>query len=385
MPIAASDLNFMDKLDPARWQGKRMLMMAGGTGGHVFPALAVASAARDLGAEVHWLGNAKGFEGQKVPAAGFVLHDIAVRGLRGKGLLGWLQAPFMLARAFWRANAVLRRLRPDVVIGMGGFASGPGGLVARWRRVPLVVHEQNAVAGLTNCRLAKVADRVLLADGRAAAGMGLAEGQFVVTGNPVRPEIAAMPAPAQRFLGHRGPVRLLVLGGSQGAKALNALLPQALSLLPAESRPAVTHQVGERWLDEARAAYAAAGVEAEVVPFIVDMAAAYGAADWVIARSGALTVAEVASAGLAALFVPFPFAVDDHQTANAQALVDAGAAVVVQQRDLSAESLAGLITARQDRGALLMQADRARSRSHAKALGRILAEVETLLAGKAAR
>ena len=223
------------------------------------------------------------------------------------------------------------------------------------------------------------ARRVLLADSRAAAKMGLQEGEYVVTGNPVRADIAAVPAPAQRFLGRLDAIRLLVLGGSQGAKALNELVPQALALLPADARPQVVHQVGERWLDETRAAYAQTGVSAEVVPFIEDMAAAYAHADWVIARSGALTVAEVATVGLAALFVPFPYAVDDHQTANAQALVDAGAATVVQQADLTPQRLAEIIAAQHERGLLLKQADRARSLSHAQALAKIIQEIETLL------
>lgn len=363
----------------SKLQGKTVLMMAGGTGGHVYPALAVARAATEAGATVHWLGNAAGFEGKKVPEAGYAFHDIAIKGLRGKGLTGWLKAPFMLARALWKARAVLRAVKPDVVIGMGGFAAGPGGLMAACAGIPLIVHEQNAVAGLTNRKLAHRARKVLLADARAAAKMGLKEGEYVVTGNPVRADIAAVPAPAQRFLGRLDAIRLLVLGGSQGAKALNELVPQALALLPADTRPQVVHQVGERWLDETRAAYAQTGVSAEVVPFIEDMAAAYAHADWVIARSGALTVAEVATVGLAALFVPFPYAVDDHQTANAQALVDAGAATVVQQADLTPQRLAEIIAAQHERGLLLKQADRARSLSHAQALAKIIQEIETLL------
>ncbi|RKW07720.1 MAG: UDP-N-acetylglucosamine--N-acetylmuramyl-(pentapeptide) pyrophosphoryl-undecaprenol N-acetylglucosamine transferase, partial [Cardiobacterium sp.] len=242
----------------SKLQGKTVLMMAGGTGGHVYPALAVARAATEAGATVHWLGNAAGFEGKKVPEAGYVFHDIAVKGLRGKGLTGWLKAPFMLARALWKARAVLRKVKPDVVVGMGGFASGPGGLMAARAGIPLVIHEQNAVAGLTNRKLAKRARKVLLADSRAAAKMGLKEGEYVVTGNPVRADIAAVPAPAQRFLGRLDAIRLLVLGGSQGAKALNELVPQALALLPADARPQVVHQGGERWLEETRAAYEAA-------------------------------------------------------------------------------------------------------------------------------
>lgn len=360
-------------------QGKTLLMMAGGTGGHVYPALAVARAATEAGATVHWLGNAAGFEGKKVPEAGFTFHDIAVQGLRGKGFVGWLKAPFMLARALWKARAVLRKVKPDVVVGMGGFAAGPGGLMAARAGIPLIIHEQNAVAGLTNRKLAKLARRVLLADSRAASKMGLQAGEYVTTGNPVRADIAAVPIPAQRFLGRLDAIRLLVLGGSQGAKALNELLPQALALLPEAERPQVLHQVGARWLDATRAAYQQAGVAAEVVPFIEDMAAAYANADWLVARSGALTVAEVATVGLAAVFVPFPYAVDDHQTANAQALVDAGAATVVQQADLTPQHLAEIIAAQRERGLLLKQADRARSLSHAPALAKIIQEIETVL------
>lgn len=353
--------------------GKTLLMMAGGTGGHVYPALSVAQAARDAGATVHWLGNAQGFEGRKVPAYGFVFHDIAVRGLRGKGLGGWLKAPWMLFRAIRAAKAVMRDIRPDVVIGMGGFAAGPGGYAAHRLRIPLMIHEQNAVAGLTNRLLSRWADAVLLGDERAAHGMKARD--YVVTGNPVRADIAAVPAPDIRFAGRTGAMRLLVLGGSLGARALNTLLPQALALLPPDRRPRVTHQVGEPWLDEARAAYAQAGVDAEIVAFINDMPQVYAQADWLVARSGALTVAEVATVGLGALFVPFPHAVDDHQTANAQTLVDAGAAVVVQQADVTAQGLAEEIAARNDRAVLLQQAQAARRRSHADALPRIMQAV----------
>ena len=360
--------------------GKTVLMMAGGTGGHVYPALAVAQAARESGASVHWLGNAQGFEGRKVPEYGFAFHDIAVRGLRGKGVLGWLRAPLMLWRAIRAAKAVMQDIRPDVVIGMGGFASGPGGYAAKSLRIPLLIHEQNAVAGLTNRLLSRWADRVLLADKRAAARMHAKS--WRETGNPVRADIAALPAPAERFAARRGAIRLLVLGGSQGAKALNALLPQALALLEADKRPQVLHQVGERWLAEAQAAYAQAGVAAEVVAFIDDMPRVYGEADWLIARSGALTVAEVATVGLGALFVPFPFAVDDHQTANAQALVDAGAAEVVQQAELTAAMLTEVIARQSVRADLLAQAERARTCSHAQALGKIMDEAVSLLNDK---
>lgn len=349
--------------------GKTLLMMAGGTGGHVYPALAVAEAARDAGASVHWLGNAQGFEGRKVPEYGFAFHDIAVRGLRGNGLAGWLKAPIMLTRAIRAARRVIKEIRPDVVIGMGGFAAGPGGVAAKMAGVPLVIHEQNAVAGLTNRLLARVADVVLLGDGRASARLG---GKGRVTGNPVRADFAQVPGPETRFAGRSGKIRLLVLGGSQGAKALNIVLPQALSLLPEAARPEVLHQAGERGLQEAQSAYTQAGVAADVVPFMEDMASAYAQADWVLARSGALTVAEIATVGVGALFVPFPHAVDDHQTANAQTLVDAGAAQVVQQADLTAQGLAEAIAARQDRALLLQQAEAARRCSHGQALAQIM-------------
>lgn len=360
----------------ADFAGKTVLMMAGGTGGHVYPALAVAQAARDEGADVHWLGNAQGFEGRKVPEYGFAFHDIAVRGLRGNGLAGWLKAPFMLTRAIAAARQVIREIRPDVVIGMGGFAAGPGGVAAKMAGVPLVIHEQNAVAGLTNRLLSRLADAVLLGDKRAAARL---HGKAQTTGNPVRADFAQVPTPEARFAGRSGKIRLLVLGGSQGARALNGIVPQALALLPPAQRPRVTHQVGERWLAEAREAYAQADVAAEVVPFIEDMAQAYAQADWIIARSGALTVAEMATVGVGALFVPFPHAVDDHQTANAQTLVDAGAAQVVQQADLTAQGLAEAIAARQDRAQLLEEAQAAKRCSHAQALPMIMRAVAAVM------
>lgn len=360
-----------------RWKGKTLLMMAGGTGGHVYPALAVARAAREKGAVVHWLGNARGFEGDKVPKEGFTLHDIAVCAIRGKGWRGMLNAPFMLARALLASRRIIKALRPDVVIGMGGFASGPGGLAAKQLGIALLVHEQNAVAGLTNRKLSAFASKVLLADVRAAPGM--AARSYVVTGNPVRQAISAVPEAAQRFLGRHGAIRLLVLGGSQGAKALNDLLPQALALLPEHERPEVIHQVGERWVKQTTAAYRHAGVKAQVAAFLDDMAQAYADCDWLIARSGALTVAEIATVGVSAVFVPFPHAVDDHQTANAQILADAGAAEIIQQADLTKERLAQVIAARKDRAVLCKQAERARAYSHAKALDKIMREIETLL------
>ncbi len=360
------------------WQNKTVLMMAGGTGGHVYPALAVANAVASQGAHVHWLGNAEGFEGKKVPQSGYVLHDIQVRALRGKGLLGWLQAPVMIWRARRRAQAVMREIQPDIVIGMGGFVAGPGGLAAKSLRIPLVIHEQNALMGMTNKWLAKFADLVLLADKRAAGKLPAGKG-YTETGNPVRADIAAVALPESRYENRGDAISLLILGGSQGAKAMNELLPQALAEMDAKARPKVLHQVGERWLAVTQKRYQDLGVQADVVAFIDDMATAYANADWVIARSGALTVAEVATVGLSALFIPFPHAVDDHQTANAQVLVDAGAAEVVQQADLTAAQLAEKIAARMKRTDLVEKAKLARTCSHGDALQKILTAIEGLM------
>lgn len=360
-----------------RFAGKTFLIMAGGTGGHVYPALTVARAAEAEGAQIHWLGNASGFEGRKVPAAGFRLHDIAVRGLRGSGTMGWVKAPWMIARAMRKARKVIARVRPDLVIGMGGFASGPGGLAAKLCGVKLLVHEQNAVMGLTNRWLSKWADRVLLGDCRGADKASEARAYRVV-GNPVRDSICALAAPHVRYARHSGKILLLVLGGSQGAKAINELVPQALARLSPVMRPAVRHQVGPRWLEVTQKTYRTLGVAAEVVPFIEDMASAYDAADWVIARSGALTVAEIATAGLPALFIPFPHAVDDHQTMNAKTLTEIGAAQMLAEDCLDVAELARAIAARHDRKALLLQAEKARRRSHAEALGKILCAIEEL-------
>jgi UDP-N-acetylglucosamine--N-acetylmuramyl-(pentapeptide) pyrophosphoryl-undecaprenol N-acetylglucosamine transferase len=313
-----------------------ILIMAGGTGGHVFPGLAVAEYLRGLGEEVQWLGTARGLEARVVPGAGIALHTLPVAGLRGKGLVNWLLAPWRLGIALWAALALLLRLRPRVVLGLGGFASGPGGLMASALNIPLVIHEQNAVAGLTNRWLARVAERVLEAfPGTFPKKVGARH-----TGNPVRPEISGLPAPEARFAGREGPLRLLVLGGSLGALALNRTVPEALARLPAEGRPRVRHQTGERTLAQAREAYAAAGVEGELTAFIEDMSAAYAWADLVICRAGALTVSELAAAGLGAILVPYPHAVDDHQTANARFLTEAGAALLIPEPQLDPARLA---------------------------------------------
>jgi UDP-N-acetylglucosamine--N-acetylmuramyl-(pentapeptide) pyrophosphoryl-undecaprenol N-acetylglucosamine transferase len=310
-----------------------VLIMAGGTGGHVFPALAVAEVLRARSCRVVWLGTRRGIEARLVPAAGIPVEWVRVAGLRGKSLASWLGAPFRLLRALMDAHAAVRRCRPDVVLGLGGFVSGPGGLVARVLGRPLVIHEQNAVAGFTNRILARLADTVAEAfPGSFPAGVGA-----VVVGNPVRREIEALPARARA---PRARPRLLVFGGSQGAVALNRLLPAALALLGASERPEVLHQTGVGRRDEVAAAYAAAGVAADVREFIDDMAAAYGWADLAVCRSGALTVAELAAAGLPGVLVPFPAAVDDHQTANARFLASRGAAMLLAEATLTAERLA---------------------------------------------
>lgn len=281
-----------------------------------------------------------------------------MRGLRGNGALGWLKAPWMVSRAIGRAAKVIADIRPDIVIGMGGFAAGPGGVAAKLRRVPLVIHEQNAVMGLTNKLLSSVANAVLLGDGRAA--QALKRHNYKVVGNPVRAEIIGAEIPQVRYENRSGNIRMLVLGGSQGAKAINEIVPQALALLDPQIRPQVCHQVGPRWVEQVSKLYQDAEVVGNIVPFIDDMAAELAACDWVLCRSGALTVAELAAVGVPAVCIPLPQAVDDHQTANAQTLVDAGAAEILPQSQLSAETLAEKIRARCDRSVLLTQAKTAR-------------------------
>jgi len=345
-----------------------ILVMAGGTGGHVYPALAVAQALRERSHNVVWLGTRRGIEARVVPAAGIDVEWVSVHGLRGKSVLTLLAAPFRLAWALAQSLRIVARHRPAAVLGMGGFVSGPGGLAAWLMRRPLVIHEQNAIAGLTNRLLARLA-RVVL---QAFPGSFSSRVHALTVGNPVRPEIAGLPDPARRLAGRTGPVRVLVLGGSQGALALNRIVPAALAMLPKERRPLVRHQAGSRTLVEAGQAYHDADVEAELVPFIDDMAGAYGWADLVVCRAGALTVAEVAAAGLPAIFVPFPAAVDNHQTANARFLVDAGAALILQEADLDPGMLARAIGEwSADREALRDRASAARACAHPDALERI--------------
>jgi len=316
-----------------------VLIMAGGTGGHVFPAMAVARVLRSRGLDVVWLGTRQRIEARLVPAAGFPIEWIDVEGLRGRGAGGWLAAPFKLLRSVRQALAILRRVRPAVVYGGGGFASGPGGLAAWLMRTPLVIHEQNAVAGMTNRWLARLAGTIAEAFPGSFAGRG----DVITTGNPVREEITTLPEPGQRFAGRSGRLKLLVFGGSQGAATLNRLLPAAVARLPDAVRPLVLHQTGTRQLEETRAAYRQLGVQADVRAFLDDMAGAYGEADFAVTRAGALTVSELAAAGLGALLVPYPAAVDDHQARNAAFLVEAGGARLVRESELDEERLASLL------------------------------------------
>jgi UDP-N-acetylglucosamine--N-acetylmuramyl-(pentapeptide) pyrophosphoryl-undecaprenol N-acetylglucosamine transferase len=332
--------------------------MAGGTGGHVFPGLAVADILRDRGWKIVWMGNPDSFEARAVPVRGYEMAWIRFAALRGKGLLRKLLLPVNLLSGFWQALREMRRIKPDVVLGMGGYASFPGGAMAALLGRPLLIHEQNAVAGLANRVLAKVADRILCGFPDA-----LPDSQWV--GNPVRPEIAGLPEPAARFADRDAlrlrarPMRLLVLGGSLGAAAINATVPRGLALIPEAERPAVLHQAGEKNLTALEANYAAVGVRADCVAFIDDMASAYGWADLVLCRAGALTVAELAAAGVASVLVPFPQAVDDHQTSNARFLADAGAAVLLPQRELTPEAVARIKDCTPER--LRMMAERARA------------------------
>lgn len=341
-----------------------VLIMAGGTGGHVFPALTVARLLRQRGVPVVWLGTAAGLESRVVPAAGFDLRAIPIQGLRGKGRVALMFAPWRLLRALGRALAIIAALRPRAVLGMGGFVAGPGGVASWLLRRPLVIHEQNAVAGLTNRYLSRLARQVLAAFPGAFDERRRAH----VVGNPVRAEICTLAPPQVRMAGRQGPARVLVLGGSQGAAALNRVVPAALARLPADIPWQSRHQCGSRHLQSTLDAYEGAGGSVEVVAFIEDMAEAYGWADLVICRAGAMTVSELAAAGVAALLVPYPHAVDDHQARNAEFLTRAGGAVMWREEELDADrlcqSLAGLLS---DRRGLIDRACRARAQARPEA------------------
>ncbi len=340
---------------------KTLMVMAGGTGGHIFPGIAVAEELRAQGWRIVWMGNPDGMEARIVPQRGYETAWVRFGALRGKGLVRKLLPPANLLSGFWQALRALRRIRPDVVLGMGGYITFPGGMMAALLGRPLVLHEQNSVAGLANRVLARVADRVL-------SGFPEVLEKAEWLGNPVRADITAVLPPAERYPGRSGPLRVLVVGGSLGAAVLNETVPQALARLAPEARPIVVHQAGERQIEGLRAAYARVQVEGELRPFIDDMAAAYADADLVICRAGALTVAELAAAGVASLLVPFPYAVDDHQTGNARFLADRGAAYLLPQTELSPDRLAGILSSL-DRGRLLNMAE------HARALAKPLAAV----------
>jgi UDP-N-acetylglucosamine--N-acetylmuramyl-(pentapeptide) pyrophosphoryl-undecaprenol N-acetylglucosamine transferase len=346
------------------------LVMAGGTGGHIFPGLAVAEALRARGWRVHWLGAPDSMEAQLVPPRGFPLETIAFGGVRGKGLKTVVLLPLKLLRAFWQSIRVVRRVQPNVVIGLGGYITFPAGMMSVLLGRPLVLHEQNSVAGLANKVLAGVADRVY-----SAFPEVIRKGEWV--GNPLREAFLRQPAPEQRFAGRSGPLKLLVVGGSLGARALNEIVPKALALIPEALRPRVLHQSGAKQIEELRANYAGAGVQAELTPFIDDTATAFAEADLVVCRAGASTVTELAAVGAAALFVPFPSAVDDHQTTNAKFLVDAGAGWLVRQSDLTPSFLADLLQ-KLDRSELLRRAVAAKRLEKTQATEQMVAACEAL-------
>ena len=335
-----------------------LLVMAGGTGGHVFPALAVAENLRDRGVEVVWLGTRSGLEAKTIPAAGFDIEWINIRGARGKGILGWLRMPFLVLAAVIQAIAVVKRRRPGAMLGMGGFVAGPGGLAAWLLRRPLLIHEANALAGLTNQLLARIATRVMTG---FPGTFGQSARQEHV-GNPVRPEISALPPPRERLQQHSGSLRILVVGGSQGARALNLQLPQIFRDLSAQGcELEIRHQTGASQRDEVQSQYCTLGVQATVDAFIADMAHAYDWADLVLCRAGAMTVAEVSAAGVSAVFIPFPYAVGDHQTANANYLAGRDAAHLVPEQELGRRLPAIISGCCAHREQLITTAEKARS------------------------
>ncbi len=318
---------------------QKILIMAGGTGGHVFPGLAVAKQLRQNGVEVHWLGTPSGLEAKVIPPAGIPIHYISISGLRGKSLGQKCLLPFKLLMATIQAFRIIRRLQPNLVLGMGGFVSGPGGIASWILRKPLIIHEQNAKAGLTNKWLARLACKVLEGFPNTFPNTLHA----ISTGNPVRDEISRIPAPELRFQGRTNPMRLLIIGGSLGANVINHLIPSVLAKIPENMRPMVYHQTGEKHFEGTVIAYQRLGVTGNIVPFITDMESAYSWADLVLCRAGALTIAELCAAGLGSVLVPYPFAADDHQTANAAYLVKHQAALLIQQVELTENSLVEIL------------------------------------------
>ncbi|HEX7892132.1 MAG TPA: undecaprenyldiphospho-muramoylpentapeptide beta-N-acetylglucosaminyltransferase [Ramlibacter sp.] len=346
------------------------LVMAGGTGGHIFPGLAVAEALRARGWRVHWLGAPDSMEAQLVPPRGFPLETIDFGGVRGKGIKTLVFLPLKLLRAFWQSIQVVRRVRPQVVVGLGGYITFPAGMMSVLLGKPLVLHEQNSVAGMANRVLSGVADRVY-----SAFPQVLKKAEWV--GNPLRKPFLEQAPPEARFQDRNGPLKVLVVGGSLGARGLNQVVPKALALIPEGQRPYVLHQSGAKQIDELRNYYLDAGVRAELTPFIDDTAGAFAEADLVICRAGASTVTEIAAVGAPALFVPFPSAVDDHQTTNAKFLVDAGGGWLVQQKDLTPESLAALLQ-KLGRAELLQKAVAAKKMEKTQATEQVVAACEAL-------
>jgi UDP-N-acetylglucosamine--N-acetylmuramyl-(pentapeptide) pyrophosphoryl-undecaprenol N-acetylglucosamine transferase len=351
---------------------KCALVMAGGTGGHIFPGLAVAEALREAGWRVHWLGAPNSMESQLVPPRGFIFEAVSFGGVRGKGLPTLLVLPLKLLRAFWQSWQVVRRVKPDVVLGLGGYITFPGGMMASLYGKPMVLHEQNSVAGMANKVLSQLSDRVFT----AFPGV-FKQGHWV--GNPLRQTFTEQAAPVERFAGRSGPLRVLVVGGSLGAKVLNDTVPLALALMPMSIRPVVVHQSGAKQIDALRANYQVAGVQAELTPFIDDTATAFAQADLVICRAGASTVTELAAVGVAAVYVPLPSAVDDHQTTNAQFLVAQGGGWLLPQADLSAQALADFL-AGMTRERLLAAAEKAHAQKKTNATREVVMACEELAA-----
>jgi UDP-N-acetylglucosamine--N-acetylmuramyl-(pentapeptide) pyrophosphoryl-undecaprenol N-acetylglucosamine transferase len=348
------------------------LIMAGGTGGHIFPGLAVAESLRDAGWRVHWLGVPGNMESQWVPQRGFAFEPVEFGGVRGTGFASLVFLPLRLLKAFWQSLQVVRRVQPNVVVGLGGYITFPGGMMSVLMGKPLVLHEQNSVAGMANKVLAGVADRIY-----SAFPDVLKKGIWV--GNPLRQDFLNKPAPQDRFAGRTGPLKLWVVGGSLGAQALNDIVPKALALLPEASRPVVVHQSGAKQIEALKANYAQAGVKAELTPFIQDTAQAFADADVIICRSGASTVTEIAAVGAAAIYVPFPFAVDDHQTTNANFLVKQGAGWLMPQSQLTPEALAERL-ASLTREELLVCAEKAWALKKTEATREVVAACEALAA-----